>query len=215
MKKRYIFLGLVLIGMAVVFSPGLIQTFERSKMYSPNESIPPAEVALVFGAGLNENGRPSDALADRLITAAGLYNNGTVEKILVSGDSVTDEYYDEPGAMTTFLITWGIPTDVIEQDPAGLSTYDSCLRAKEIWGLESAILVTQEFHLPRALFTCNALGIESVGVVADQQPYVFGEYYQKREWLATYKALLDLYLPKADPQGLLDNKVAQPQPTQL
>lgn len=170
-------------------------------MYMPDEEIPPAEVALVFGAGLNEDGRPSDALADRLITAAGLYNNGTVETILVSGDSVTDEYYDEPGSMTSFLIQWGVPESDIEQDPLGISTYDSCLRAKEFWNLEVAILVTQEFHLPRALFTCNALGINSVGVIADQQPYIFGEFYKKREWLATYKALLDLYVWKPETVG--------------
>ena len=167
-------------------------------MYLPDESIPPAEVALVFGAGLNEAGRPSDALADRLITAAGLYNSGIVEKILVSGDNLTDEYYNEPAAMTTFLITWGIPEDVISQDFAGARTYDSCLRAKEIWGIDKAILVTQEFHLPRALFTCNALGLESVGVIADQQPYIFADYYKSREWFATYKALLDLYIWKPD-----------------
>lgn len=187
--------------MGVVFFPGLIQTFEQGKMYLPDESIPPTEVALVFGAGLNKDGRPSDALADRLITAASLYNSGIVEKILVSGDNITDEYYNEPAAMTTFLVTWGIPEDDISQDFAGARTYDSCLRAKEIWGIDEAILVTQEFHLPRALFTCNALGIESVGVIADQQPYVFADYYQTREWFATYKALLDLYVWKPDTIG--------------
>ncbi len=201
MKKRHIFLGLILATLGVAFFPALVQTYEQGKIYTPNEFIPPAEVALVFGAGLNKDGRPSDALADRLITAAGLYNSGAVEKILVSGDNITDEYYNEPAAMTTFLVTWGIPEDVISQDFAGENTYATCLRAKEIWGIDEAILVTQEFHLPRALFTCNALGVESIGVIADQQPYLFADYYQTREWLATYKALLDLYVWKPDTIG--------------
>lgn len=181
------FLGLALF-------PGIIQVLEQRKIYTSNEWINPHEVAIVFGAGLNENGRPSDALADRLITAAALYNNGTVEKILVSGDNITDEYYNEPKAMATFLITWGIPESAIAEDYAGARTYDTCIRAKEIWRIEEAILVTQAFHLPRAIFTCNALGVESIGVVADLQPYIFEDYYDLREWMATYKAFLDVYI---------------------
>ncbi len=197
-KKRYILLGLILATLGLGFFPAFVQTVEAGKMYSPEQYIPPAPVALVFGAGLNADGRPSDALADRLITAAGLYNNGTVEKILVTGDNITDEYYNEPAAMTTFLVTWGIPEEAISQDFAGARTYDSCMRAKEIWSIEEAILVTQEFHLPRALFTCNAVGIESIGVIADQQPYIFADYYETREWFATYKALLDVYILKPE-----------------
>jgi SanA protein len=180
------------------FFPAFVQTIEARNMYSPEEYIPPSPVAIVFGAGLNEEGRPSDALADRLITAASLYNNGTVEKILVTGDNITDEYYNEPAAMSTFLVTWGIPEEAIAQDFAGARTYDSCIRAKEIWNIDEAILVTQAFHLPRALFTCNALGLESIGVIADRQPYVFANYYETREWFATYKALLDVYLLKPE-----------------
>jgi len=197
-KKRYLLLGLILAVVGAGFFPAFIQTIEARKMYSAEQYIPPAPVAIIFGAGLNANGHPSDALTDRLITAAGLYNNGTVERILVTGDNITDEYYNEPAAMTDFLINWGIPEDVIAQDFAGARTYDSCIRAKEIWNIEQAILVTQKFHLPRALFTCNTLGVESIGVIADRQPYVFTDYYETREWLATYKALLDVYILKPD-----------------
>lgn len=193
-KKRFIFLGLIIGFLSLALFPGIIQVVEQNKIYTSSESINPHEVAIVFGAGLNKNGHPSDALADRLITAAALYNNGTVEKILVSGDNITDEYYNEPEAMTTFLITWGIPESAIAQDYAGARTYDTCIRAKEIWGIEEAILVTQAFHLPRALFTCNALGVESIGVVADLQPYIFEDYYDLREWMATYKAFIDVYI---------------------
>mgnify|MGYP001591701197 CR=1 FL=1 len=197
-KKRYLFFGFILALVGFALLPSFIQAIEASKIYTPDEFIEPTSVALVFGAGLNANGRPSDALADRLITAAELFSDGTVEKILVSGDNITDEYYNEPAAMTDFLVEWGIPEDAIAQDFAGARTYDSCIRAKQIWGLDEAILVTQKFHLSRALFTCNALGVKSIGVIADRQPYVFEELYKKREWLATYKAFLDVYILKPD-----------------
>jgi vancomycin permeability regulator SanA len=200
-KKRFIFLGLILVLCGVIFFPALLKVAESGKIYSAEENIPAAPVALVFGAGLNVNGRPSDALADRLIVAAGLYLNGTVEKILVSGDNITDEYYNEPAAMKEFLVLWGIPEDAIAEDFAGARTYDSCLRAKEIWGIEEAVLVTQKFHLPRALFTCNALGVQSIGMIADRQPYVFEDYYDLREWFAVYKALLDLYIKSPETIG--------------
>lgn len=188
-----------MLGLVVLAAfPWFVQTWEQQNIFTPNEYIEPHTTALVFGAGLKSNGEPSDALADRLITAAELYLNGTVQNILVSGDAISDEYYDEPGAMKEFLVTWGVPAEDIVEDFAGSRTYDSCIRAEEIWGLNSAVLVTQEFHLPRALFTCNALGVRSIGVIADRQPYILEEYYEYREWMALYKAFLDVYIWKPD-----------------
>ncbi len=157
-------------------------------------------VALVFGAGLNGSGRPSDVLSDRLITAADLYFAGRVDKILVSGDNSREEY-DEPTAMRDFLVTWGVPEEDIALDFAGRRTYDTCYRAKNIWNVESALLVTQDFHLPRALFLCNQFGIESAGVSASRQPYVRESYFAKREKLAVYKAILDVYVLHPKPLG--------------
>ncbi len=152
-----------------------------------------SEVAIVFGAGLKNNGRPSDVLSDRLITAAELYFADKVEKILVSGDNPT-ETYDEPTAMYDFLVTWGVPAQDISMDFAGRRTYDTCGRASNIWEIETAILVTQAFHLPRALFLCNHFGIDSKGISATRQPYINEDRYKSREKLATYKAILDIYL---------------------
>ena len=136
--------------LALTFFPLFVRLGEDRKIYSIDSYIPPAKVALVFGAAVNKDGYPSDALEDRLLTAAALYSSGTVEKILVSGDNITDEYYNEPEAMKNFLLSLGVPEEVIKEDFAGARTYDSCIRAKEIWGIEQAILVTQEFHLPRS-----------------------------------------------------------------
>ena len=112
--------------------------------------------------GLWRNGTPTPVLQDRIETAADLYFAGKVEKLLMSGDN-RFIYYNEPGAMREYAISLGVPEEDIVLDYAGRRTYDTCYRAKAIFGLEKAILVTQAFHMPRALYTCNQLGVESPG----------------------------------------------------
>jgi SanA protein len=134
------------------------------------EEVKPERVAIVFGARIYDDGRLSSMLSDRVETAVQLYQAGKVEKLLMSGDNRFSTY-DEPGRMMEYAISLGVPAEDIQPDYAGRRTYDTCYRAKEIFGLNSAILVTQSFHLPRALFTCNHLGIQAVGVSSDLQPY--------------------------------------------
>lgn len=127
---------------------------------------PQAPVALVFGAGLSGQ-EPSALLAQRLDTAIGLYRAGKVRRILVSGDA-SERYHDESGAMMRYTVERGVPPADVDVDVAGLSTYDSCSRAKDVFGVERALLVTQRFHLPRALFIARSLGIDAHGVVASE-----------------------------------------------
>jgi vancomycin permeability regulator SanA len=115
-------------------------------------------VALVLGAGLRRDGRPTLLLARRLDLAAELYHRGTVDAVLVSGAD------DEPSAMRTYLLGAGVPDAKIVADEAGVRTWDSCVRAREVYGVRSAIVVTQEFHLPRAVVLCAAAGIDAIGV---------------------------------------------------
>ncbi|WP_345604841.1 SanA/YdcF family protein [Pseudonocardia adelaidensis] len=115
-------------------------------------------VALVLGAGLRADGRPTLLLARRLDIAADLYHRGTVDAVLVSGAD------DEPAAMRTYLLAAGVPDAKIVCDDAGVRTWDSCVRAREVYGVRSAIVVTQEFHLPRAVVLCAAAGIDAIGV---------------------------------------------------
>lgn len=198
MKRSFKFvLFLIFLAASFLASPLLLIEAQKNRIYSSLEEVEPTPVALVFGAGLNKDGRPSDALMDRLISAAELYFADKVDMLLLSGSN-TELYYNEPAAMTNFLIEWGVPEADIIQDFAGDRTYDSCARAKELWGLTEAILVTQDFHLPRALFLCNGMGITSYGYSASRQPYVLEEYYLERERLAQYKAILDLYFLKPD-----------------
>ena len=184
-----------------LISPLLILTHGKNNIYTELSNIPHYEVAIVFGAGIKDDGTPSDALKDRLITAADLYNAGVVDKILVSGDN-RFENYNEPDAMYEYLVnTEDVSEDDIAVDYAGRRTFDTCVRASEIWGIDDAILISQGYHLPRAIFTCDALGVESVGYSATRQDYVFSDYYKFREVLAIYKAVIDVYIWEPDYVG--------------
>jgi SanA protein len=123
-----------------------------------------------------------------------------VQKILMSGDNSYLDY-NEPGAMREYALSLGVPETAIVQDYAGRRTYDTCYRARDIFGVNNAILVTQSFHLPRALYTCNALGLKAVGVASDQREYRLGSslYWNLRELPATLTALLDVHLLRPVP----------------
>ncbi|HNT55953.1 MAG TPA: ElyC/SanA/YdcF family protein, partial [Anaerolineaceae bacterium] len=166
----------------------------KSRLFTPG-TVPFQRAAIVFGAGLQRDGTPSPVLRDRVATAAELYFNGRVEKLLMSGDNRFVNY-NEPGAMHDYAISLGVPEEDIVLDYAGRRTYDTCYRAHAIFGLDAAILVTQGYHLPRALITCNNLGIEAVGVAADRRSYHGRSYaiWQIRELPATFVALWQVWV---------------------
>jgi SanA protein len=144
-----------------------ILTFSKIKTM---ESAKTTKVAIVFGAGLQRDGSPSPVLQDRVASAVQLYKTGKVEKLLMSGDNRFVDY-NEPGAMQAFAISLGVPQEDIVLDYAGRRTYDTCYRALHIFGVKEAILVTQRYHLPRALFTCNGMGLDATGVTANLREY--------------------------------------------
>jgi len=150
-------------------------------------------VAIVYGARVYSNGRLSAMLRDRAETGVQLYLAGKVDTLLMSGDNRAD-HYDEPGHMRDYAISRGVPAEAIRTDPSGLRTYDTCYRANRLFGIESAVLVTQAFHLPRALFTCDALGMDVTGVVADQRIYSPASisWSESREIPALLVALIDV-----------------------
>ncbi|HEX8198513.1 MAG TPA: ElyC/SanA/YdcF family protein [Pyrinomonadaceae bacterium] len=165
----------------------------------------PSRIAIVFGAGVREDGEPSLALEDRIITAAELYRSGRVRKILMSGDN-RFENYNEPAAMKEQAIRRGVPAENIIADFAGRRTYDTCYRAKEIFGVERAVLVTHEFHLNRAIYLCQAAGIDSVGITADRRRYDDStrRAWAWRETFAVVAAWFDVNL--LQPTPILGNK---------
>ncbi|MBW8482080.1 SanA/YdcF family protein [Actinomadura parmotrematis] len=163
--------------------------------------VPAAPVALVLGAGIVK-GEPSGLLARRLDLAADLYRRGKVRVLLVSGDNRTKDY-DEPTVMRDYLVAHGIPAAKIVRDFAGLDTWDSCARARRIFGVRELTVVTQDFHLPRAVALCRAAGITAWGVGDDSldgrtQPTLAG---YAREPLAMLKATGSLVL-RPDPRVL-------------
>jgi SanA protein len=136
------------------------------------------------------------ALEDRILFAANLYRNGKVQTILMSGDRRSDSY-DEPAAMRTYAIKLGVPEKAIILDNAGFRTYDTCYRAKNIFHLDEAILVTTDYHLPRALFLCNSLGIDATGIASGWGSSARGPLYFLgilREIPATYTAIKEVTL---------------------
>jgi SanA protein len=157
------------------------------------ETVPPQRVAIVFGARVYGSQQLSAMLRDRVDTAVDLYKAGKVEKLLLSGDN-SSEYYDEPSAMMAHAIARGVDPADIQPDYGGRRTYDSCYRARYVFQVSDAILVTQAFHLPRALLLCSGLGLESTGVIADRRTYDPRSitWSEMREIPALVAALTDL-----------------------
>ncbi len=168
------------------------------RIYSQEAVVPPMPVAIVFGAGYWPSGRLSDALADRMDTAIALYQAGRVNKLLLTGDNRLVDY-NEPGRMSEYALAHGVPRGDLVLDYAGRRTYDSCYRAGAIFGVERAVLITQAFHLPRSLYTCDRLGLEVVGQVADRHRYIYRNWYRVRELMALARAWLDLNLLRPSP----------------
>jgi SanA protein len=196
---------LFLIGLSVVILPRVLTGVFSAQRTFKAQDIPPGKVAIVFGAGLWRDGRPTPVLRDRVSRAAELFFAGKVEKLLMSGDN-SYEYYNEPAAMRNYALDLGVPDAAIVLDYAGRRTYDTCYRAREVFGLRDAILVTQSFHLPRALYVCNKLGLEASGVAADLRSY------NRRSWIwwnireipATLVALWEVHFSR--PQPILGEK---------
>jgi len=192
-----LFLSILVITAALCLPRGIMVYRARAKTFTV-ETISPQKAAVVFGAGLTASGRPTAVLKDRVATAVELYQAGKVEKILMSGDNRFIDY-NEPGAMKNYALELGMPEEDIVLDYAGRRTYDTCYRAGAIFQLDKAILVTQWFHLPRALYTCSSLGLDTVGVAADRRSYRDEDFWKVREILASLIAMIQVHLTHPEP----------------
>lgn len=176
---------------------GVTAWFASSRIFSTVDAMPAHRVAIVFGAGVR-NGQPSTVLRDRITAAVELYRAGKVRKLLMSGDNRFEDY-NEPGAMRRTAVAMGVPDEDIVMDYAGRSTYDTCYRAHEIFSVTDAVLVTQDYHLDRAVLTCGVLGVRAVGYVADQRNYRSMSWFQFRELGATVNAFVELFITRPIP----------------
>ena len=171
---------------AVLLADLIVVLSVSSDVLSPDGDVPPADCILVLGAGVYADGSPSPMLADRLDTAARLYERGVSYRIIVSGDHGREDY-DEVGTMKKYLVAAGVPAEAVFMDHAGFSTYESMYRAKEVFLADSIIAVSQRYHLYRAVYDARHLGLEARGVCADSRRY-FGQFYRDaREILARCK----------------------------
>lgn len=195
MNKKILLYGLIIIlFLCGVVAPILILEKGKRQVYEKVEHVEPASVAIVFGAGIKRDGTPKDMLKDRLIIAAQLYRADKIDAILVSGDNRFVEY-NEPDVMYNYLVdVEKIPAQIVFRDYSGRSTYETCVRAREIWDVENALLISQGYHLPRAIFTCRGMGIQSAGISGTRHEYLGATRYKIRELLAIHKALFDVYI---------------------
>lgn len=180
---------LVVIGIVLTFGVNAYVKFIGGKKIIPPEiatELTNIDCIIVLGCGVDFNGQPSWMLADRLKRGIDLYKQGTAPKILMSGDHGTT-YYDEVNTMKQFAIDDGVPSSDIFMDHAGFSTYESMYRAKEIFEADSVIIVSQEYHLYRAIYIAEQLGIKAYGTNADYRIYGGETYREAREILARFK----------------------------
>ena len=187
--QRRAFQAFVVLTVLVSLPPAWLYLAEGSRLRTV-ASAPSEPVAVVFGAGLVD-GKPSPYLANRLRAGLALYQAGKVRALLVTGDN-GHVGYDEPDAMRTFLIAHGVPADRVVRDYAGFDTWDSCSRAHRIFGVNRAILVTQGFHIRRALALCRAAGISGYGIGVDADHDATWYYGGVRELPAAGEAALQV-----------------------
>ena len=178
---------LLILVLAVLGINGYIKSSAKNQIISVEESsnLEDIDCIIILGAGIWGD-KPSPMLEDRLLQGIELYNNNVSTKIIMSGDHGREEY-DEVNIMKEFAIEKGVPSENIFMDHAGFSTYESIYRAKEIFEADKIVIVTQKYHLYRALHIANSLGIEAYGVGADPRQYVGAMYREIREILARNK----------------------------
>jgi vancomycin permeability regulator SanA len=145
-----------------------------------------ADAILVLGARVWDDGEPSDILRDRLITGISVYEAGASDRLLMSGDHGQHDY-DEVNAMKAFAVEQGAPSEAVFMDHAGFSTYESLYRARDIFGVERVVIVSQRYHLYRALYVARALGLTAYAVAADLHTYSGMPRFEAREILARGK----------------------------
>lgn len=190
-----IILGLIGI-LAILFINLRIGSYAKNRIFTA-ENLPaeePPRVAIVLGARVGEDGEPSNTLYDRTITAVEAYKASKVSKLLLSGGN------DEPEVMKRLAIELGVPEPDIVTDALGLRTYDSCFRAKYVFGVDRAVLFTQDYHQARALYLCHNMGIDAIGVDTKRRDYLGERYLWVREYLSRVMAWFEINFQSFPPE---------------
>ncbi|WP_322458557.1 vancomycin high temperature exclusion protein [Clostridium sp. MB05] len=194
---------LVFIIICIITTLTTIVRVQSYKKYIYNiEGIPKEyDVIIVLGAGVRVDGTPSDILADRLETSVDVYSKGMDKILLLSGDHEEDGY-NEVRVMKDYVMKYNLDEKRIFMDHAGFSTYDTMYRAKKIFKVNKAVIVTNEYHLPRAIYIARKLGIDAYGVASDIREYELMDKYRERELLAQLKDFIYVNILKPKPKFL-------------
>ncbi len=195
-RRRWVIRAVAVLASSVVVPVGAacwrVASLAGGRAASQLDAVPHRSVGLVLGAGLNPDGSPSPMLRDRVAGAVALYRAGVVGHLLLSGDNGRVEH-DEPTAMRRLAVAAGVPARDITLDFAGFDTGDSCSRAGRVFGATGVVVVTQGFHMDRALYLCRRAGLDAVGYVPPVSPDATGgvRALQLRDWLAGVKAVVE------------------------
>lgn len=190
LRKLGIAFGAIIIALLAMLADVQLRYASKIRDAADISRIAHADAAIVLGASINRDGTPSDALRDRLNEGIALYDAKLVDRVFVTGDD--GEYHaDEIDVMKPFLLQHGIPEDKLAIDGKGFRTYESCKHAVEA-GIKTAIVVTQRFHMGRALYLCNRMGIDAAGVTSDLSSYDKNAIFWARDFLASVKAWWDV-----------------------
>jgi vancomycin permeability regulator SanA len=204
LKILYILFLLCVIAGSIAFVAQInVWSAAKGRLFTSIDQIQtedPPRVAIVFGASVYPDGEPSPVLNDRIATAVDLYKAGKAGKLLMSGDNPT-QGYDEPTTMKNTAVKLGVPERDIVMDFAGRRTYDTCYRAKEVFAVQKAILVTQEYHQPRALYLCSNMGIDVIGITSDRYHYREENYWRFREFFSIISAWFEMNFIPFKPIG--------------
>lgn len=172
-----------------------VASYSKDRIYNDIDRVPMDDrIAIVLGARVGANGVPSNTLYDRTVTGVELYKAGKTRKLLLSGGN------DEPQVMKKLAIELGVRETDIVLDDLGLRTYDSCVRAKQVFEIEKAVIVTQDYHLARSLYLCQNLGVDAVGVNAKRRDYDGERYAWLREYISRVVAWYDINFETPPPE---------------
>ena len=202
MKKIFSYIIIIGIVGLLIYSYINIRILTYTKKYTLNvEDAPSSQVALILGALVYSNGNVSPILKDRLDYGIELYKSGKVKKLLLSGDHGRKNY-DEVNSMREYVLSKGVKPEDVFMDHAGFSTYDSMYRSRDVFNVDKMIIVTQEFHLPRAIYIARKLNVDAYGVKSDMHFYPKLKYYKFRESIARCKDYINVNILKKKPTYL-------------
>jgi len=202
LKKVVIIFLVMVVAVAIgIFAIDFHVSRVGSKYILSPEKVPESDAIIVLGAYVYPNGRLSDMLKDRVDTGLELYNNGKGKKLLLSGDH-GQTTYDEVNGMKNYVKAKGVKAEDIFMDHAGFSTYETMYRARDVFKVKKVIIVTQEYHLKRAVYIARSLGMDAYGVASDKRKYRGMAMYKVREILARCKAFSWVNVTKPKPKFL-------------